>query len=414
MNPLPPPEKKTSPDRLLRILHLGKKYPPALGGVESVTRDLVEGLNEFDDLSLDVLCSHEAVGQKIKPNPFFFEEKNAPPEPAKPAETKDTNPGKGSIVKLPTWFDLFSTSFSPALPGVLRSAAPHYDIIHLHHPNPMTTFALLRSGYSGKIVTHWHSDILKRKPLLRLYKPLQRKLLERSHAVITTSPPYGEHSRALRNFRDKIRVIPIGIDPEPPLFSGDEPPLLRRLRDKKIIFGLGRLVPYKGFPVLIRAARLLPENHAVIIGGSGPQKKNLEALIRKLGLEEKVFLPGSVSREELPIYYRRADLFCLPSLNKAEAFGVVLLEAMRRKLPLVTSRPEGSGVSWVNQDGESGLTARTDSPSDLADKILMITGDPEKHEKFSEDGFRRFNRLFTKDAMLRKTADLYRELCSGT
>ena len=165
---------------------------------------------------------------------------------------------------------------------VLRIVCPSYDIVHVHHPDPMAALALALSGYKGKVVLHWHSDIQKQKYLLRLYRPLQDWLLRRADLIVGTSPVYLDESPFLKNVQQKTVCLPIGV---PPILS--EPEAADKIRQlyggKKIAFSLGRLVAYKGFTHLVEAARFLKDDYVVLIGGTGALEQALSQQIKRLG-----------------------------------------------------------------------------------------------------------------------------------
>ncbi|WP_392389176.1 glycosyltransferase, partial [Elizabethkingia miricola] len=132
------------------------------------------------------------------------------------------------------------------------------------------------------------------------------------------------------------------------------------------MFSLGRLVEYKGYEYLIRAAQHLDENYQIIIGGKGPLMNSLTELIAELGVQEKVTLLGFVEDDNIPDYFEACDMFCLSSIWKTEAFAIVQIEAMSCGKPVISAHIPGSGVSWVNKDGVSGLVVESENEMALA------------------------------------------------
>lgn len=186
------------------------------------------------------------------------------------------------VLCVPTWKKVAATMLSPAMIFRLRKIRKEYDIIHIHHPDPMACLALFLSGYKGPVVLHWHSDILKQKMLLRLYTPLQNWLLRRAKVIVGTTPVYVKESPFLENIQRKVTSIPIGIDEMKPI-PERVAQIKERYAGKKIIFSLGRLVEYKGYEYLIQAARRLTDDYVILIGGRGPLQEYLQALIDELG-----------------------------------------------------------------------------------------------------------------------------------
>lgn len=365
----------------LRILQLGKFYP-IKGGVEKVEYDLMTGLSARG-IHCDMLCATVAgKGGTTVLNPF------------------------ARLMQCRSWGQFAATMWAPSMVTELRRMASSYDIIHVHHPDPMAALALMFSGYKGRVVLHWHSDIQKQKYLLKLYLPIQNWLLRRAERIIGTSPVYLAESPFLQGVQHKTACLPIGVDPIEP----DEEKVERirqRYGNKKIVFSLGRLVAYKGFTNLVKAARYLGDDYIVLIGGTGALEKNLKDEIKSLGLEHKVKMLGRIPQEELAAHYGAATVFCLPSVQKTEAFGIVQLEAMSCGCPVVATRIPQSGVAWVNEHGVSGLNVAPGNPQELAEAILQIAGDEDVYRRFSAQAKERYTRLFTKERMIDNCLKLY-------
>jgi glycosyltransferase involved in cell wall biosynthesis len=179
---------------------------------------------------------------------------------------------------------------------------------------------------------------------------------------------------------------------------------------KKIILAVGRLVNYKGFDVLIEAASSLPADCAILIVGTGPQKTELSDKITKNKLQDKVFLLGTVDAETLELLYRVSYVFCLPSTTRAEAFGVVLLEALSYGLPIVSTNISGSGVGWVNQHGETGFTVPVNQPGALSDAIIKLLENQPLHEKLGKNCRLRFISTFEHNLCNQRITKLYENL----
>ena len=148
----------------------------------------------------------------------------------------------------------------------------------------------------------------------------------------------------------------------------------------------------------------------VLIGGSGALKEELQKEIVSLNLQEKVKLLGRVSDEELPAYYGACDVFCMSSVQKTEAFGIVQIEAMASGKPVLGTRIPQSGVSWVNEEGVSGMNAEPGNAQDLARAIEAVTENGEVYRNFSEGATKRYRDMFTKECMIDKCLTIYLEL----
>lgn len=374
-------------DKKIKVLQLGKFYP-VRGGVEKVMYDLTVGFSSYPDspVECDMMCAAGEGRNGIV-----------------------TVNGNSRIICCRTLKKIAATMIAPSMITALRKICSNYDIIHVHHPDPMACLALYLSGYKGKVILHWHSDIQKQKLLLKLYRPLQNWLLNRCDLIIGTTPVYLTDSSELEKVQDKTVCLPIGV--EPVHFLLEEAGKIRdRYQGKKIIFSLGRLVAYKGYRYLVESVKYLDDDYIVLIGGTGPLKEELQREIEHLGLEGKVILLGRVSDEELPAYYGACKLFCLSSVQKTEAFGIVQIEAMSCGKPVVATNISGSGVSWVNAHGVSGLNVTPGNARELAEAIKTITVNEDVYREYSMRAEKRYHDVFTKEQMINDILKIYRKL----
>lgn len=377
----------------MRILQLGKFYP-IRGGVEKVMWDQTRGL-AGRGIACDMLCA-KLPGDGIDPEdqPFHCVRDGV--------ECLHFPDGR-TVWCVKAWAKKAATMLSPAMVRWLRKHRGDYDIVHVHHPDPMAALALWLSGFRGKVVLHWHSDILSQRLLLALYKPLQRWLIRRVDVIVGTTPVYLASSPYLRGVQGKCVAVPIGIDPV--RFEPAAAEAFRcRFPGKYIILSVGRLVPYKGFAYLIDAMGRLPDNYHLVIGGSGPLRDALTARIRSNGLERRVTMLGFVPFQDLPAWYGACDLFVLSSVMKTEAFGIVQIEAMSCGKPVVATRIPGSGVSWVNQDGVSGVNVPPEDAAALAHAIMKVAGNSAG---FGEGARRLFEERYLFDRMIDRVQAVY-------
>lgn len=373
----------------MKILQVGKFFPIE-GGVEKVMYDLLLGLSALE-VECDMLCTARLGTKHVKDivvNPY------------------------ARILLVPAIAKIAATMIAPALIFRLRKIAKSYDIIHIHHPDPMACAALALSGFKGKVVLHWHSDILKQKNLLKAYLPLQSWLIRRADLIVGTTPIYVQQSPYLKDVQRKVDYIPIGVDPMLPQAQAVEE-LKQKYSHKKIVFSLGRLVGYKGHRYLIEAAKLLGDDYQIIIGGEGPLNATLTQQIKTLDLEDRVHLIGYIPEEDLPNYYAASMVFCLPSILKTEGFAIVQVESMSCGRPIVSTFIPESGVSWVNADGKSGYIVETCNPQAIADAIVKLCENPGEYEKLAQGSLQRYTALFTKTKMVERSLICYRKLLEG-
>ncbi|MDR1527490.1 MAG: glycosyltransferase [Dysgonamonadaceae bacterium] len=369
----------------MKILQIGKFYP-IKGGVEKVMYGLTLGLSGRN-IRCDMLCAgidRQESGMLLINN-------------------------YARLWCMPTWLKLAATAISPAMIIKLRKIQREYDIIHVHHPDPMACLTLFLSGYKGKVVLHWHSDILRQKALLKLYRPLQRWMIGRADVIVGTTPVYVQQSPFLQQVQDKTTYILIGIDE----VKVEEDAVIRikeQYAGKKMIFSMGRLVEYKGYEYLIKAARYLHEDYVICIGGSGPLKDDLKQIIDSQGLNKRVKLIGFIPENEVAAHFMACDVFVLSSIWKTEAFGIVQIEAMSCGKPVVATCIEGSGVSWVNKDGVSGYNVEPQNAEALAEAIRKLLSDSQLYAKFSAGARQRYETLFTQQKMIDNCLKLYNDL----
>lgn len=371
----------------MRILQLTKFYPPYQGGMETVVFDITERLNRRGHTA-DVLCSNTNRSTVVEQAASGYR------------ITRAANFGR-----------ILSTSIAPAIIWHLLKQRTAYDLIHIHMPDPLTAAALFLARPRSRIIVHWHSDVVAQRRALTFYLPLQNWLLRRADAVIATSPPYLEGSPWLRKVQDKVFVVPLGTDVRASSIIGQNNEeavaikqaaleLRSRYRNRPIVFSLGRMAYYKGFDVLIDAARKISSDAVVIVGGGGELLETHRKKVEDLGLQDRIDFIGPVPSDMLPVYYAAADLFCLPSVARSEAFGVVLIEAMAMGVPVITTNIPGSGVPWVNSHNISGLNVAPGDSTALATAIDAVTQNPELRARLRCGARQRYLNNFTADKMV--------------
>jgi rhamnosyl/mannosyltransferase len=294
-----------------------------------------------------------------------------------------------------------STGLSLALFGEFRRRAAAADIVHYHFPWPMMDLLHLLAPPRKPAVVTYHSDIVRQKTLLRFYRPVMHRFLDSVDRVVATSPNYVRSSNVLKHYSTKLSVIPIGIG-EPPAV---DPQRLARYRGRlgeDFFLFVGALRYYKGLPVLIEAARTsgLP----VVIAGAGEG----ETLIRSAGLPNVTFL-GPVSDDDKEALLQLCGAFVFPSHLRSEAFGVALLEAARAGRPLISCEI-GTGTSYVNLDGDTGLVIAPNDAAALAGAMRQLATDSGMRHTMGARARRRYEAYFTAAAMGESYMSLYRDV----
>lgn len=310
-----------------------------------------------------------------------------------------------------------SLSFPLVLRQALKSFKPH--LLHLHFPNPSAFWCLAESrARCLPWVIQWQSDVVpsaidrRLKAAYRCYRPWEQRMLKRAKRIVVASKPYLLHSMPLKKWYSKCSVIPLGVDPDRLPFP--EPAVLRiadqSWRPNQLrVLAVGRLTYYKGFDVLIRAVKDIA-NVSVQIVGDGALMEDFKKQIAQLGLENRVWLRGGLSDRSLQALLASCDLLCLPSLERSEAFGVVLLEAMRYGKALVASDIPGSGTGWVVQTGECGRLVAPGDEKALSACLSQWAADPLECKRLGQKGFENFAKKFHITPVARRMKQVYADI----
>jgi rhamnosyl/mannosyltransferase len=359
----------------MRVLHVGKFYPPHQGGMERVVETLCRA-------SRGLVESHVLVTNHSR------------------ATVQETRDGV-QVTRVGTIGAAGSVHIAPAFAAWLRRIPA--DLIVLHEPNPWALLAYTIARPAAPLVIWYHSDVVR--PALQynlFYAPLARFAYGRARRIVVSSPALGQQAKALASRQDRVRVIPFGIDPAPwtpradAIEAGGEP------------FALfaGRHVGYKGVDILLRA--LAVGTTRAVIAGDGPKRAEWERLARELALDGRVSFTGEVSDAELQRLMHACALLVLPSVTEAEAFGYVQLEAMAAGKPVI-STDVPSGVSWVNQDGRTGLVVPARDADALRAAIDRLMGDAALRARFGAAGRARVEDEFTLGRLRERLRLLYEE-----
>lgn len=366
------------------IVHFGKYYAPDVGGVESVTMSLARGAVKSGHC-VSVICFEKT-----------------------PSNSIEVINGV-RVIRAPIMRTIASQPLGIKYFLLCLTASKNADVVHLHFPNMLGGLCALFIPKNTRLVVHWHSDVVNKGLLGKILRPLEWVLLRRSNCIIATSKVYADCSEALRDFEDKITIVPIGA-PDVKYegdCSGQSVLFDEQIRGKKVILAVGRLVPYKGFNVLINAAKYFSNDTVAIVVGAGPLQQDLQEQIKLADVQDRIILAGRLNDASLHELFKKATLFCLPSVSRAEAFGVVLLEAMNYGLPIIATDIPGSGVPWVNQHGSSGLNVPVGDPVALAEACNQILESSELRDRFSDGSRQRFVTEFTEEISVKRMMQVY-------
>jgi rhamnosyl/mannosyltransferase len=277
----------------------------------------------------------------------------------------------------------------------------------------------LFSGARAKTIITYHSDIVRQKLLRTVYQPFLWRILRKAERIIATSGRYIDTSPYLSQFKGKCSIIPLGADVSQ--FAQLKPGLAADLRSRLlahaaaaqdapqfVLLSVGRLRYYKGLDDLIRALPQIPHARYVIVG-KGPMYAEWQQLARSVGVAERVLFAGEVSDLELPYYYAACDLFVLPANARAEAFGTVIVEALAAGKPVISTEV-GTGTSWVNVHGETGLVVPPHDPPALAAAINELLSDDQRRAQLGRAAQIRAQEEFTVERMIDRVYAEYERL----
>lgn len=313
-------------------------------------------------------------------------------------------------------------SANPSIKLIYNPLNYDMDIVHAHSPIPYSDIPALIYAKRKKLpflLTYQFDGIetggsFARNAGVSLYNKLFiHKVLDYADVIIATTKSYAHESPFLKGYLDKIVVIPNGIDIEEvttPLNRHKSREILNLPEDQKIILFFGSLVEYKGPDVLIKAFKQVKMEYSdvkLIFAGRGPMMDGLKIMAKQMGLLEEVIFTGFVEDDIKALYYKAADIFCLPSTTMAESFGIVNLEAMAAGIPIVSS--DLGGIPDIVKHGENGLLAKPNNVNMVAENLLKLLEDDDLSKKMGETGLKMVKN-YSWDKITLETENLYKKI----
>ncbi len=365
----------------MRVLHVFKTYyPDTRGGVEQVIYQLAEG----------------GVRHGIESHVFSL-------SPRGPARDEVL----GQHVTHRARQDLYVASTGLSLSAfrhfrTLREAA---DVVHYHFPWPYMDLMHLAGGVHRPSLVTYHSDIVKQRVMLRLYRPLMQRFLGSMDRIVASSPNYAASSPVLAAYADRVKVIPFGLDRATyPTPSPERLAAWRARLGPRFFLFVGALRYYKGLNFLLEAVRSTGIPLAICGGGAAES-----ALVRQAQGAGDVHFLGALDDADKVALLTLCDAFILPSHLRSEAFGLSLLEAAMMGKPLICCEI-GTGTTYINRDGETGLVVPPADVPALRGAMQTLWRDPALGRRLGEGARQRFDTLFSAERMVEDYAALYREL----
>jgi rhamnosyl/mannosyltransferase len=386
----------------LRIVHLGKYYPPASGGIEQHTRWLARGQVELGAEVAVVVVNHA--------NPQGRDVTYCAGHATTDRYELD---GAIQVYRIGRRVHMARWDVCPGLCRRLRRLhrdfQPH--LWHLHTPNITMMLAVLNCPVVRPLVITHHSDIIRQRFLKYLIRPFEWRLYRLAQRIFTGSAAYVAGSSLLSALSHKVVCLPLGIDLTPYQQVTERVELIQQQMRAQYGWPLwlcvGRMVPYKGHAVALQALLHVPGQLLLI--GTGPLQNQLRHLAERLGIAGRVHFYGPATDEELIAAYRAATALWFTSLNRAEGFGLVQVEAMASGCPVINTSIAHSGVTWVCRHEQEGLTVPPGDATALAGAARRLLNEPALRERLAAAGRERAGAEFDYRRMAAQSLTLYQQ-----
>jgi glycosyltransferase involved in cell wall biosynthesis len=367
----------------MRVLHFYKTYfPESMGGVEQVIRQMCVGTAR--------LGVHNEVLTLTRAQDKF-----------------DLDFEGHRVHRVPLDIEIASNGLSFAALGKLAELAKQADVVHYHFPWPFMDLAHFVARVNKPSVVTYHSDIVRQKMLLRLYQPLKHRFLKSVDQIVATSPNYMASSAVLDHYRDKTRVITYGLDKSIyPVAEQERMDRWRALIGERFFLFVGVLRYYKGLHILLDA--VANSDYPVVIVGAGPIEQELKAHAARLGLTHVMFV-GALDEADKVALLTLCYALVFPSHLRSEAFGISLLEGAMYGKPMISSEI-GTGTSYINIDGDTGLVVPPSDPQAFGAAMQTLWDNPALAAEMGQRAEARYHELFTAERMAASYTALYHEL----
>jgi glycosyltransferase involved in cell wall biosynthesis len=367
----------------MRVLHVLKTFfPDTYGGIEQVVH---------------TLASHT--------QPLGVENRVLVLTPGEPR--RGIEPAGYEVIRYKRDLYVASTGFSLSLLANFKKEAEWADVMHMHFPWPYADLCYLLNGIKKPSLISYHSDVVNQVQLNKLYAPLRDRYLAKMSRIYAASPGIMQSSPVLQKFKDKTRLITYGIEHFDQLSADDA--AVQVWQEKfgpRFFLFLGALRYYKGLHVLIEA--LKGRDYPTVIVGRGDQEQALKQQAKELGLKNLHFVP-EVSNEEKRTLMRAAYGFVFPSHMPSEAFGIVLAEAAQQGLPMISCEI-GTGTSYVNLDGETGLVVPPSDSVAFGQALDLFWNGPEQVGVWGRGALQRYEENFKAETMAERYMRAYGEV----
>ncbi len=367
----------------MRVLHVYRTYfPDTQGGLEEAIRQ--------------ICASTKVHGVE---NRVFMLSRNPRPE--------IINRPEAQVHRFPLTIEIASCGFSARCLHGFKELIAWADVVHYHFPWPFADMLHFVCRVKKPSILTYQSDIIRQQGLLLCYRPLMKSFLSRVDRIVATSPNYASSSEVLQIFSKKVDIIPIGLDRS--IYPKVDTTILTEVSQQYgsgFFLFIGVLRYYKGLHILLQASQ--NADFKVVIAGTGPVESALKEQAQSLGLNN-VYFAGFVSDEIKVALFHLALAVVFPSYLRSEAFGVTLVEGAMFKKPLISAEI-GSGMSYINVHGSTGLTVAPNDVKSLRTAMIQLYQDQKQAEQMGQQAYQRYQKLFTGSCMGTLYTDLYTDI----
>jgi len=390
----------------LRICHLGKYYPPAVGGIETHVRTLAHAQAALN-AEVRVICINhlDRNGRDVIWKRFAA------------TETVEELDGSVRVTRVGRRASVARLDVCPRLPHVLRELIhSETDVLHLHVPNPTILLILAALPLRIPLVVTYHSDVIKQKMLEMAHRPFEYLVFGKAAVLLSDSPTYPGGSNILQRYRDKLAVLPLGIQVgsflRPTLAAQRYSQQLKMECGQPFWLAVGRLVYYKGLHNAIQALASVPGK--LMIVGHGPLERELKQLADQVGVAGRIIWRGKLSETELIGAYHAATALWFSSNERSEGFGQVQVEAMASGCPVINTAIPHSSVAWVSKHEETGLTVPMNDPAALAAASHRLLDERGLRDRLASTAREQAAARFDHRMMAERSLAIYRHVLCGT
>ncbi len=368
----------------MKILHIYKAYyPESIGGIEKFIYSLSTALHSagIENSIVTTTKSKQQRQEKV---------------------------GACAVHYFPSNLEIASCPMSISMLRNFRQLANKFDLLHYHFPWPFADMLHLTAGLDKPTVITYHSDIVKQRWLKHAYTPFMQRFLQSVDTIVATSNNYLQSSPILKEHKDKTIVIPMGLDHS--LYPNPEDETITKWKQQlgeNFFLFVGVLRYYKGLEFLLEAVN--DSSLPLVIIGSGPEEVKLKKIVAEKNIKNVRFV-GQVSEVDKIAMYKLCRAVIAPAHLRSEAFCLSLLEGLLFNKPLI-STDIGTGTSFVNKHGKSGLVVKAKEPLAMRQAMLALQNDEGLYQKLQQGAEQHYQEHFTTKMMRDNYITLYKEIC---